>query len=82
MRAVDTVAWTETLGVGRKELPWALKGKARQLVDLYEEVARLRASLAAGPDEELAIMLSAASNSLAMAGSRLADTLADLNRSA
>ena len=33
MRAVDTVAWTETLGVGRKELPWALKGKARQLLD-------------------------------------------------
>ena len=82
MRAVDTVAWTETLGVGRKELPWALKGKARQLVDLYEEVSRLRATLAAGPDEELAMMLAAASRSLATAGARLADTLADLNRSA
>ena len=82
MRAVDTVAWTETLGVGRKELPWALKGKARQLLDCYEEVSRLRAALASGPDEELAMMLSAASGSLAMAGSRLADTLADLNRTA
>ena len=82
MRAVDTVAWTETLGVGRKELPWALKSKARQLVDAYEEVSRLRAALAAGPDEELVMMLSAASRSLAMAGSRLADTLVDLNRGA
>ena len=34
MRAVNTVAWTEILGVGRKELPWALKGKARQFLDL------------------------------------------------
>ncbi len=48
MRAVDTVAWTETLGVGRKELPWALKGKSRQIADLYEEVSRLRAALVGG----------------------------------
>lgn len=65
-----------------RSCPWALKGKARQLLDCYEEVSRLRAALAAGPDEELTMMLSAASRSLAMAGSRLADTLADLNRTA
>ena len=82
MRAIDTVAWTETLGVGRKELPWAMQSKARQVADLYEEVSRLRSSLASGPDEELAMMLASASRSLATAGTRIADTLADIRRSA
>ncbi len=82
MRAIDTVAWTETLGVGRKELPWALQGKARQLADLYEEVSRLRSALASGPDEELVVMLAAASRSLATAGARIAETLSDLKRTA
>ena len=68
--------------MGRKELPWALKGKSRQIADLYEEVSRLRAALSAGPDEELCMMLAAASRSLATAGVRLAETLSDLNRSA
>lgn len=82
MRAVDTVAWTETLGVGRKELPWALRNKARQIAEVHDDVTRLRTALAAGPDEELVIMLSAASRSLAEAGVRVSETLADLNRSA
>lgn len=82
MRAIDAVAWTETLGVGRKELPWALRNKARQVADIHDEVSRLRATLATGPDEELAVMLAAASRSLAEAGVRLSETLNDLNRSA
>ena len=40
MRAIDTVAWTETLGVGRKELPWALKAKARQVAECVDLLAR------------------------------------------
>jgi hypothetical protein len=82
VRAIDTVAWTETLGVGRKELPWALKAKARQVADLYEDVNRIRATLAHGPDEELVMMLTAATRSLAAAGTRIAETLGDVNRTA
>lgn len=82
MRSIDTVAWTEALGVGQKELPWALRNKARQIADAHDEVARLRAALAGGPDEELVVMLSSASRSLAEAGLRVSETLSDLNRSA
>jgi hypothetical protein len=79
---VDTVAWTETLGVGRKELPWALKAKVRQICDLHDDANRLRVALASAPDEELALMLTAACRSLAAAGNRLAETLTDVSRTA
>jgi hypothetical protein len=77
MHRVDTAAWTDTLGVGSKEMPWVLQGKVRQLFELYEDVNRLRSTLAQAPDEELILMLTSACRSLAAAGERLAQTLND-----
>lgn len=82
MRHIDAVAWSDVLGVGRKELPWALRSKIRQLEDLHTDVSRLRASLNDAPDEELVLMLTSASRSLAAAGQRLEETCSESRESA
>ena len=78
MRRVDIVAWTDLLGVGEKELPWALKARVRVVEDTQADVNRLRQGLRAAPDEELVLMLEAACRSLAMAGERLEEHVSDL----
>lgn len=82
MRHIDSTAWEEVLGVGRKELPWALQAQLRRVEDLHADVSRLRASLVDAPDEELVLMLSSASRSLAAAGHRIEETLSDSRESA
>lgn len=82
MRGIDSSAWSEVLGVGRKELPWALQAQLRRIEDLHADVSRLRAALTDAPDEELVLMLSSASRSLAAAGHRLEETLSDTRESA
>lgn len=82
MRRIDSSAWSEVLSVGRKELPWALQAQLRRIEDLHTDVSRLRTALADAPDEELVLMLSSASRSLAAAGHRLEETLSDTRESA
>lgn len=80
MRAVDVAAWTDLLGVGEKELPWALKARVRAIEETQQEVNRLRIMLRSAPDEELVLLLEAASRSLATAGTRLEEHVSDLAR--
>lgn len=82
MRPIDSVAWSEVLGVGRKELTWAIQAQIRKIEDVHTDVSRLRATLNEAPDEELVLMLTSASRSLAAAGQHLEDTLADSRESA
>lgn len=55
MRRIDSTAWEEVLGVGRRELPWALQAQLRRIEDLHADVSRMRASLSDAPDEELVL---------------------------
>ena len=80
MRRVDSTAWEEVLGVGRKELTWALQAQLRRIEDLHTDISRMRASLAEAPDEELVLMLQSASRSLAAAGHRIEETISDSSR--
>ena len=80
MRPAEVAAWTDFLGVGEKELPWALKARARVVEETQAEVNRLRLGLRRAPDDELVLMLEAACRSLACAGERLQEYVADLGR--
>lgn len=82
MRALDVVAWTETLGVGSKELPWALSARVRHVEELHAELTRLRTALTAAPDEEMLASISSACRALAVAGDRLNEALGDARREA
>ena len=80
MRGIDVAAWTDLLGVGQKELPWAFKARIRAIEETQQEVNRLRVMLRAAPDEELVLLLDSACRSLAMAGARLEEHASDLAR--
>ena len=82
MRAGDVVAWAEALGVGTKEVPWALFSRVRQVEELTAELARLRASLRDAPDEDMLASISSASRGLSAAGERLNEALTDVRRGA
>jgi hypothetical protein len=78
MRAVEVVAWTEALGVGQKELPWALSSRVRQIEELHAEITKLRVGLSEAPDEDMLASMSGASRAIGAAGDRLTEALADL----
>ncbi|GAA4117802.1 hypothetical protein GCM10022415_16040 [Knoellia locipacati] len=80
MRRVDIAAWTDLLGVGDKELAWALKARIRVVEETHADVNRLRLGLRGAPDEELVLLLEAACRSLGMAGERLEEHVSDLAR--
>jgi hypothetical protein len=80
MRAGDVVAWSEALGVGIKELAWALAARVRTIEELHAEIIRLKAGLAEVPDEEMLASIGSASRALSVAGDRLSDALADVRK--
>lgn len=82
MHGVEAAAWADVLGVGQKELPWALQARIRVLEDTQSDVNRVRQGLRDAPDEEFVILLESACRSLAAAGERLASHLTDLRRQA
>lgn len=80
MRPGDLAAWTEALGVGARELPWALASRVRTIEDLHADITRLRTGLAEAPDEEMLASISSASRALSVAGDRLNDALSDVRK--
>ena len=80
MKAPDMVAWSEALGVGIKELPWALASRVRHVEELHAELTKLRMGLGDVPDEDMLASISSASRALGAAGDRLNDALAELRR--
>jgi hypothetical protein len=80
MRPIEVVAWTEALGVGQKELPWALASRVRLIEDLHSEITRLRVGLSSAPDEDMLASISSASRAIGAAGDRLTEALSDLRR--
>jgi hypothetical protein len=82
MHAVDVAAWADILGVGKKELPWAIQARMRVIEDTHGDVNRIRLALRDAPDEDLVIWLEAACRALASAGERLGAHLSDLSKQA
>ena len=80
MKAVELVAWAEALGVTPKEVPWALRARARRLEDLHNELVRERAMLSEAPDEELVIQITAAARVIAAAACHLDSAVSDARR--
>lgn len=80
MKAVDVVAWGETLGVHAKEIPWALTARIRQVEELHAALTRLKASLREAPDEDLMASLVSACRCMGEVGDRLNDSLSDIRR--
>jgi hypothetical protein len=80
MRPFDVVAWAEALGVGERELPWALASRVRLVEELHAELTKLRVGMAEAPDEGMLASMSSASRTLGAAGDRLTDALADVRR--
>jgi hypothetical protein len=80
MRAVELVAWGEALGVTMKEVPWALRARARRLEDIHNELLRERAFFSDAPDEELIVQLTAAARVIASAACHLEDAVSDAQR--
>jgi hypothetical protein len=80
MRAVELVAWGEALGVTMKEVPWALRARARRLEDIHNELVRERALLSDAPDEELVVQLMSAARVIAAAACHLEDAVSDAQR--
>jgi hypothetical protein len=80
MRAVELVAWGEALGVTPREVPWALRARARRLEEIHNELVRERALLSDAPDEELIVQIAAASRVIAAAACHLEDAVSDANR--
>ena len=61
MRPFDIVAWAEALGVGERELPWALASRVRLVEELHAELTKLRVGMAEVPDEGMLASISSAS---------------------
>ena len=80
MKAVELVAWGEALGVTSKEVPWALRARARRLEDIHNELVRELALLSDAPDEELVVQLTAAARVIAAAAHHLEDAVSDARR--
>ena len=78
MRPIDMVAWAEALGVGERELPWALSSRVRLVEELHAELTKLRVGLSDAPDEGMLASISSASRALGAAGDRLTDALSDM----
>lgn len=80
MRAVDTVAWGEALGVHEGFVPSALREKLRRADDLAQEAKDLLGSLRDVPDEELLLALLSAHRSLVESVSLLERALRQAGR--
>ena len=80
MRAIELVAWGEALGVTSKEVPWALRARARRLEDIHNDLVRERALLSDAPDEELVVQIAAAARVIAAAASHLENAVSDSHR--
>ena len=80
MKAVELVAWGEALGVTSKEVPWALRARARRLEDIHNDLVRERALLSDAPDEELVVQVTAAARVVAAAATHLGSAVADARR--
>lgn len=80
MRPGDVAAWSEALGVGARELPWAIAARVRTIEDLHAEITRLRTGLSEAPDEEMLTSISSASRALSVAGDRLNEALVEVRR--
>lgn len=80
MKAVELVAWGEALGVTSKEVPWALRARARRLEDIHNELVRERALLSDAPDEELVVQLTAAARVISGAACHLDNAMSDARR--
>jgi hypothetical protein len=78
----DVAAWTHALGVGARELPWAIASRVRTIEDLHAEITRPRTGLAEVPDEEMLASISSASRALSVAGDRLNEALVEVRREA
>lgn len=64
MRAVDTTAWGEAMGVHEGFVASALREKLRRADELAQESKNLATSLRDAPDEELLLALLSAHRSL------------------
>jgi len=66
--------------VTSKEVPWALRARARRLEDIHNELVPERALLGDAPDGELVVQISAAARVVAAAASHLGSAVSDAHR--
>ena len=80
MRAIELVAWGEALGVTSKEVPWALRARARRLEDIHNDLVRERVLLSDAPEEKLVVLIAAVDRVMAAAASHLVTDVRDAHR--
>ena len=67
MRTIDTMAWSETLGVHPMFLSSAMREKLKRMESSAEDLRALLISLKDAPDDELVVCLQSANRSMEQA---------------